>query len=135
MVTMQIIVQSIDGHGFTLTFDKLLPFVELQALIATKLTVGLDVEISLMFCNRALPRTSRLAVAVLGIGNGSVLTVVKRLSPRLLTATWDETAKIWNSATGECLLTLFPHGVSRHVTRRYSMVRTREPCIFIIEWI
>ena len=109
METIHIVVQSIDGSCFTLTFDKLLPLVELKALIAAETAVGPDVEISLISADVEIPRTSRLAVAVLGIENGSVLTVVKRASPRLLTTSWDETAKIWNFATGECLLTLFPH--------------------------
>ena len=36
-------------------------------------------------------------------------TMVKRPCPRLLTTSWDETAKVWDPETGECLLTLFPH--------------------------
>ena len=115
MAAMQVTVESIGGHDFSIDIRNTLTFDELQALIAIEMAVGPDVEILLALCNHALPRTSRLAVAVLGISNGSVLTVIKRLSPRVLTASWDETAKIWNFATGECLLTLFPYNVSRHV--------------------
>ena len=63
-----------------------------------------------------MPQRNHLRVAVFGIENGSVLTVVKRPCPKLLTASLDETAKIWDSAAGECLLTLFPHDVSRLVS-------------------
>ena len=115
MEAMQVTVESIDGHDFSIDIQNTLTFDELQVLIATEMAVGPDVEILLAFCNHALPRTRRLAVAVLGISNGSVLTVFNRLSPRVLTASWDETATIWNFATGECLLTLFPYNVSRHV--------------------
>ena len=82
MEAMQVTVESIGGHDFSIDIQNTLTFDELQAIIATEMAVGPDVEMLPALCNHALPRTSRLAVAVLGVSNGSVLTVIKRLSPR-----------------------------------------------------
>ena len=42
----------------------------------------------------------------LGIQDGVVLQLVKRRRKRVLTASYDCTAKIWDASTGECKLTL-----------------------------
>ena len=113
METVQIFVQGIGGQVITFAFDRLLTLVDLHASIKTEAKVGLDVDISLIFEKQILPRRSELSaldyLIAFGIENGSVLTMVKRPCPRLLTTSWDETAKVWDPETGECLLTLFPH--------------------------
>ena len=45
----------------------------------------------------------------LGIQDGVVLQLVKRRRKRVLTASEDGTAKIWDASTGECKLTLAGH--------------------------
>jgi len=45
-----------------------------------------------------------------GIVNGTALTLIRRVLPMVLTASFDGTAKIWDSSTGECKQTLSGHG-------------------------
>lgn len=44
-----------------------------------------------------------------GLVDGSVLTLVKKRMPAILTASRDRTAKLWSIATGECTHTFFGH--------------------------
>ena len=111
---MQITITSMAGHSFEMDVHAGLTVNQLQMSIATQMDVGQDVVLSLVQGDRVLPQTTDLTLAALGIEHGSALTVVKHPFLRLLTASWDGTAKLWNPRTGECLLTLsgYEGGVS-----------------------
>ena len=103
---MQITITSMAGHSFEMDVHAGLTVNQLQMSIATQMDVGQDVVLSLVQGDRVLPQTTDLTLAALGIENGSA---IRRPFLRLLTASWDGTAKRWNPTTGECLLTLSGH--------------------------
>ena len=50
------------------------------------------------------------SLADIGVTEGSILTLVFGVMMRVLTASFDHTAKVWSAASGECLLSLRGHG-------------------------
>ena len=54
--------------------------------------------------------SSDKALGDYGIIDGCMLTLIKRTAASVLTSSLDCTAKVWNAATGECVLTLSGHG-------------------------
>ena len=85
-VAMRITIRSVGGFHFSLDVPADASYDELRVMIATGIAPGPDVYLSLVLGERALPHTSGLALADLGLEDGAALTVIKRLAPRLLTA-------------------------------------------------
>ena len=56
--------------------------------------------------------TGSMSLSDFGLEEGSMLTLVRGPMLRVLTASDDGTAKVWSSASGECLLTFSGHGAS-----------------------
>ena len=82
---------------------------------ATRASLSLDQEINfcLLIGERELHEDiGDLPFALLGVEDGAILVVVKRPAIQVLTTSEDGTAKIWNSSTGDCLLTLAGHAGS-----------------------
>ena len=74
-------------------------------------TFGLDptnITASLLYGDSVLtdPKASLMEF---GIHDGALLTVVVRRRQKVLTASVDGTAKIWDASTGDCKLTLEGH--------------------------
>ena len=53
--------------------------------------------------------TGSMSLSDIGLEEGSMLTLVRGPMLRVLTASDDGTAKVWSTASGECLLTLEGH--------------------------
>jgi len=71
---------------------------------------GIECSRRLFFGNTEL--MGFMCLSDIGVKEGSVLTLVYGEALRVLTASCDGTAKVWSSASGECLLTLHGHGAA-----------------------
>ena len=135
-VTMQIVALDLGGRRVSLDVEPGIGYAALRLEIAVEMGLDVDVGMDLLMGDHILPLSSRLALTELGIVDGVSLTVVKRPSPRLLTAALDGTAKLWDTMTGECLRTFAGHshhGISKAIfsfdgtlvlTMTYNAVKT-----------
>ena len=83
---------------------------ELKRAISESEAVGLDVEVALILADRKLEADlDDLRLCECGIEDGARLVVVRQKVARVLTASQDKTAKIWNASRGECSRTLSGH--------------------------
>ena len=90
---------------------------ELRVRVAADLAAGPWVKFSLMLGDRVLADAASLALEDLGIGEGASILVLKEQIRKVLTASRDGTAKIWNSTTGECIQTPFTLQLRGHRSR------------------
>ena len=102
---MQIVALGMDGRQVSVKVEPGIAFHALRVEIAMAIGLEIDAGLDLLLGTRVLPLSSQLGLEELGVVDGVSLTVVKRPSPRLLTAALDGTARLWNSMTGECLRT------------------------------
>ena len=86
--------------------DATVTFVELLALLPNEVD---DIECSRRIFFGETELKGLMNLSDIGVKEDSVLTVVFGPILRLLTASWDGTAKVWSAASGECLLTLEAH--------------------------
>ena len=113
---MHIVLLGLNGRRVTLDVEPGIALAALRVEIAVEMGLDIDVGMDLLMDERVLPVNSHLALATLGIVEGVSLTVIKRPSPRLLTAALDGTAKLWDSMTGVCLCTFTGH--SHHIINK-----------------
>ena len=82
---------------------------ELRSQVAAMISLERGQHFSLVWEECVLPDASFVRLVDIGFVDGIVLVVVKK-DVRILTASEDSTAKLWNAITGECLLTFQGHG-------------------------
>ena len=108
---IQIVLQTLaGGHTPTVTLDARATLSALRMKIAAAIHQEGGVKQTLVFRESVLPEAKdHASLADLGICDGATLTVVKESVRKVLTASADWTAKIWNSVSGNCLATLAGH--------------------------
>ena len=83
---------------------------ELRAQIAASMHLGPQVKLSLALGERILSEAMEgSSLSKLGIQEGTALTLIKEPVRQIVTVFADNAAKIWSSASGECLHTLAGH--------------------------
>ena len=101
---MQISLCTMSGHQYKVDVSHTATLGELHTHIDTASSAVL-----LVLGNRILPDIHTLSFADVGITDGAIVNLVKKPAPHLLTASFDKSARIWNSVTEECLQTLSGH--------------------------
>ena len=98
---MQIFLRTVGGHQCRIDVETTTTLAELRTRIVTTRST-----VSLVLGERVLPDVRNLSLADVGIEDGAVVYLIRKPAPQLLTASNDNSAKIWNSVTGDCLQTL-----------------------------
>ena len=105
--SMRVFLSTLTGVEVArLDTDATVTLVELLALLPKE--VG-DNECSRRLFFGETELKGYMNLSDIGVEEDSVLTIVFRPVLRLLTASHDNTAKVWSAASGECLLTLEGH--------------------------
>lgn len=107
MSMVKLNVLKIDGNSdYAIELEPRATLAKLWAQIGDKENCDTCL-ISLLKQNEFLDSFSKASpIFECGIVDGDTLTLVKKPAPKILSCSFDNTAKLWNGLTGECLCTL-----------------------------